>query len=709
VKIRGFIVKRLFPSKRHIFGAITISALAAAIATPLIMAHTAFFHLEVALRSSQPGEAQLYYETGTGINEAESRRVTVKGGDSMQVIRFPLPSALYGQFRLDPIDRGLCEVSIRDARIVDAFGHVLKQFPPEEFGDFHDISSRAISNGEIHMTLSSIEEDPSLTTILEPPLRLRSSATVVWGSAIGIFLLCFLLSGVAVASWFAFVPRERTAQIALLLGLLALGYVGLRARFLALIGFDEEIFLWQGSLVQQGQIPYRDFFEAKPPIIFFANAIGLTLFGLDNLLFRIVPSATALVSLVAFYFAVIRRRVVPWLAALLTAQIALWLLGSDFHDYSLNDSETYGVAFTLLGFSLGSHATRSGKVSWQIASGMCFGLAVLSKELFVLSVLPAWLLTQSTEETEKWRWRPLLFSAAGGITIGLSFLIYLTINSALIPYFDILRYAKTFAAGYCVDMGRFPEISGWASILQSWERLHAQLYDVKHLAFVLPLWLALPLALRSRPKAIITLWMVAFAGVLLGMIAVSVGHCFWKHYFLMGTIGVLLPAVLGAEAVTRYLSTRRSAITAMFCSSLCGLFFFVALPPVRTMLAVTGFPRVVLWDPVVADTIEKHSKPGDYILAPEGPLIYVVTKRKNPLFVVNPPDTLLPYLKDADPRLQIDSLQAELERNLPKVCYFAGWMRPNQEMWHQLLFDPILVKHGYVRVNDGLWYLPDEK
>ena len=47
--------------------------------------------------------------------------------------------------------------------------------------------------------------------------------------------------------------------------------------------------------------------------------------------------------------------------------------------------------------------------------------------------------------------------------------------------------------------------------------------------------------------------MIAFV---LGMVGVSVGYCFWTHYFLVGAAGLLPISVLGAEAVSGYLAAK---------------------------------------------------------------------------------------------------------------------------------------------------------
>ena len=41
---------------------------------------------------------------------------------------------------------------------------------------------------------------------------------------------------------------------------------------------DKEIFKYTGFLIYKGEVPYRDFFDHKPPLIFFLNYLG-TLWG----------------------------------------------------------------------------------------------------------------------------------------------------------------------------------------------------------------------------------------------------------------------------------------------------------------------------------------------------------------------------------------------------------------------------------------------
>ncbi len=702
-------MKRNHTSKRQIITTLGIVALLSGAIVLGIAGRTAPFYFELAMRSSRPGMAQLFYDIGKGFNENDSVRLSAPAGESNRELRFALPAGEYRALRFDPIERGTCSMTIRSARIVDLSGRTLRKFSPSEFSDFHDVSEKRIVDTEITLNLSATDDDPHFTIPLTSPLALRPSMANAWQFVDRTFLLCFMPLALLAIGWLLFAPRRWTANALLLSFLTVFIYLFARSRFLAPISWDEEVFIWYGSLINAGGVPYRDIFEPKPPVIFFANALGLALFGFKDLLFRIVPTTVAVSSILCFFVAMIRRRVVPWLSILLTAQIALWLLGSDFHDTGLNDSETYGFAFAILGFSLGSLAAGSRRSVLPVLSGICFALAVLSKEFFVFSVVPAWLIVARRLEDRKLDGRQLLLSAAGGIAIGIVFLTYLMAHSAFGCYLDLLRFSKTFAANYCIDIGRFPRVTGLSVIIPSWKMLHAELYNFAHLGFVLPLWAAaLLLTLRKLKERSRTADLaIAIVALVLGMVGVSVGYCFWKHYFLIGTAGLLLPSVLGAEAVSDYISTRDWRSSLALFIALSGLFLFVAKTPTQIIFAekLSGYSPP--WDSLVTETIEKHSKPGDYILATEGPVIYVAMNRRNPIPVGGPADDILPYMAAANPTLQMESLRAELEKHLPKVCYFAGWFRPHQKKWHELLYDPLLAKYHYIKVDDRLWYLPD--
>jgi hypothetical protein len=196
--------------------------------------------------------------------------------------------------------------------------------------------------------------------------------------------------------------------------------------------------------------------------------------------------------------------------------------------------------------------------------------------------------------------------------------------------------------------------------------------------------------------------------IVLGMIAISMGHCFWLHYFLMGATGLVLACVLGAETLSEFLTEKGALVSTIAFAVLFGGLFFVGRDVTKTVLQQPTAYHPYEWDPLVVQTIEQHSKPGDYILTTEGPLLYVAMDRQNPIGLNFFVDEILPYVTGENRMLKMEILRADLEKHLPKVCYFPAWIRPRQNRWHELLFDPLIAKHHYVKVNELLWYLPEE-
>ncbi|MFZ1218251.1 MAG: hypothetical protein WAO00_03110, partial [Chthoniobacterales bacterium] len=60
------------------------------------------FFFELTMRSALSGFAQLYYDTGSGINEADSFRLHVAGGNHDVDYKFELPAGQYSKLRFDP-------------------------------------------------------------------------------------------------------------------------------------------------------------------------------------------------------------------------------------------------------------------------------------------------------------------------------------------------------------------------------------------------------------------------------------------------------------------------------------------------------------------------------------------------------------------------------------------------------------------------------
>ena len=115
-------------------------------------------------------------------------------------------------------------------------------------------------------------------------------------------------------------------------------------RFLcAQFGFDEHYFVWEGFSVTKGMVPYRDFFEFKPPMVILVNALGLRIFGLDHLAYRQIFSLLSLAGFLSLTIALLSRATNRWLIAALMALMINHYFDGALHDSTVNNAESVGA------------------------------------------------------------------------------------------------------------------------------------------------------------------------------------------------------------------------------------------------------------------------------------------------------------------------------------------------------------------------------
>jgi hypothetical protein len=142
------------------------------------------------------------------------------------------------------------------------------------------------------------------------------------------------------------------------------------------MGADEAMYLLTGKLALAGGIPYVDFYEMKPPGLFYgyaiiyllggSSAVGLHLWGL-------------LISLLStFYLYKILTRVYSSKTALLTSSIFFLLISSIYVSGVFVTAEHFVVLYTIL--ALYCLAFRSFTWKEVFLAGLFYGLAGLTKQ-----------------------------------------------------------------------------------------------------------------------------------------------------------------------------------------------------------------------------------------------------------------------------------------------------------------------------------------
>lgn len=286
----------------------------------------------------------------------------------------------------------------------------------------------------------------------------------------------------------------------------------------------------------------------------------------------------------------------------------------------------------------------------------------------------------------------------GGAAVALCFVGYLVATRALGPYVDMYRFYMRFADSYCLDIGRFPRVSGWEALHANWGWFKDWV-SWHHLAPLVPLYAVAAWFLkRSRALALLPL------GMLLGLYAVSVGHCFWRHYYLMAASGFLLPAVIGAamagKQVTRVPWAGRAALGLASASLL-----YATWTPLREAWQEPDRPFGIPLDGNLARAVSELTLPTDYILSLGTPFAYVATDRLNPLpsniFV----DEWVNYYPGATDEERLAPMRRGLEAHVPKIIYAPATFAGRQSRFMRALFQQFILEHGYRQVAPEIWFL----
>jgi len=157
--------------------------------------HDPFPYLfEVSIQSTHPGFAQLYYDVGNGVNEHDSSRLPVQGGNSKETYRFAMPEGIYPNLRFDPTDRPRDTITLSGARIIDRAGRVIRVIPPNEIKAAQQIENIETSQTGVTFTTTANATDPILAVQLNEPVWLKSFARPSFRKLARRFAISFIIA-----------------------------------------------------------------------------------------------------------------------------------------------------------------------------------------------------------------------------------------------------------------------------------------------------------------------------------------------------------------------------------------------------------------------------------------------------------------------------------------------------------------------------------
>jgi hypothetical protein len=484
--------------------------------------------------------------------------------------------------------------------------------------------------------------------------------------------------------------------------------LGVKYRF-AQIAYDEHYFLTEGWSVLKGQIPYRDFQEFKPPVIFFVHALGLELFGLEDLGYRNLLSILSLVGFLAVAVALLSRRIHRVLVV-----AALMLMIDHFYDDGLhnaviNDAETLALDFFMLGAGVLLIRTKWERTQ-QVLGGVLLALSPLSKEPMAFAVVAAWLSLLVLLQIESGRqgavWRFVLFTTVGVAGVLATWLVYMLATDSLGWYILQLKLSIAYTENYAYQLKWTSRSPRGGVLLDTLWRLAKGYANPAHFAVFIPFFV--PLLMKGKHRIV---GFGALATLAAALYAASVGRGFAPRYFIMAMTGTFFCVVLGAIALDAY-SKRSSSVMARWAVPACmALAMIVTFPRFYTESRKYGTyaaqpPPVPQSD---IDFVHAHTSPGDKIWTTDDPLLYVYSDRLSAFRGGIVLDEIIEYYPGNTDEERLSVIREGLEENRPKLVVFGNTQvgARRKRRYTQALVMPFLRDNGYIRLNDRFYVRPD--
>jgi hypothetical protein len=479
------------------------------------------------------------------------------------------------------------------------------------------------------------------------------------------------------------------------------------------LGFDEQHFVWGGWCILKGLVPYRDFSEYKPPMVFVTHAIALAIHGFRDLKFRWFFFYWPLASLIALYAAMLSRKIDKICALAAVLAIVHLFVGHQFHDTALTDTESIGLTYYFFGVAcLVARPARYAGALKAVGFGLLTCCA-FSKEPYMAAVFFTWLAgffldgqpARFREDAVRYmKWTAI---GVGAVVAGLC--LYLVPSGGMGFYLRMVRsYARIYKDpqhSYCVMFGRFTPTSALNDFQAQWRLVGQDFFNFKVIGCLAPFAVLFFLFVprRSMPLAVTTL--LALLG---GLWATTASKCAWGHYYVMAMSGLFFAVVVALDGLARSVpSARVNRLVGWVL--LAGVFALIWPRVDKEMESHEQRAMPNAYAEAVPGSlayVANHTKPGDKIFTTSAPGLYVQADRVGAVRESTFLDEVLYGYPGNTDEERLSGVRAELEKNMPKVVILDPFYDSHRPKHLSLLIMPFLKSHGYRQDSPYFWARP---
>jgi hypothetical protein len=445
-------------------------------------------------------------------------------------------------------------------------------------------------------------------------------------------------------------------------------------------------------------------------VIFFVNALGIKLFGLDGLAYREILTLLSLGGFLALALALLSRGANRVFVGALFAVLIDHFFDRGFHDSSINNAETLALDFFMLGTGVLLMRTRRPRLQ-HVVGGALLALAPLSKEPLAFASLTAWvailLLHRSESQSPRATKEFALATIAGAAGVVLAWLIYMLATRSLGAYIFQFQLSLTYTKNYSRQLNWFPKDPAGGVAAELWRRLRTPYFNAAHVGVFAPLLVA-PVALWRGQRRLAGALMIATVGA--ALYSVTIGRGFAPHYFIMAMAGTFFCAVVGAIALDGAARAAGPALgrwIALWWVAVAALWAFPRFSDEWSNRRAYKTPPSPVSQSEV-DFVRGHTAPGDRIWTLGDPLLYVYSDRLTAFREGIVIDELIDYYPGVTDVERVADQRRGLLANKPKLIVFGEDLVNYQrkQRYIQALVMPFIRDAGYVKLSDKFYARP---
>jgi hypothetical protein len=485
-----------------------------------------------------------------------------------------------------------------------------------------------------------------------------------------------------------------------------------RQYFYNSIGYDEGFFVWGGWSITKGLVPYRDFIEFKPPMVFLTHALAQVLFGFQAGGYRKFFTLFPLFSVLLLQVSLVARGIGRLLAATVMLAVVPIFLASGYHDTALSDCESIGLSYYLIALALLLWEGRHQK--WTtILGGLFLSCCALSKEPFAPMVIFTWaglfwLRGAPSRASARFLLKYSLIGVAAFVVL---LTAYMLPTGALKAYIAMARgYSAIYRdpqKSYCVALGFATPAPPLRALQIGWEKIRASFFNESALGYLTPLVVPSAVIALHRSKYLFAAMVLV---ALAGLWAPTATNCQWAHYYIMSTAAIVFILVAGADSIAR-LARRLDPSLRRYATGATGAVLALVIMhfgPDALVLWKTSYKRPPWEEPIpgVLAFIAKNTTPSDRIFTTGPPILYPEANRVSAVRESSIVDAILGSYDGTSDEEKLRPLYQELVRNKPKVIVLDPYLEQLRPRHMQTLVMPFITAQHYKKVGERFYVRP---